>query len=52
MAEQFVLYTNMSSEEKEKKKLEKKLGREQLTISNQWFGLFPLAFKTLIKKNK
>lgn len=52
LTEQVVQYTNMSSEEKEMRKLEKKSGRQQVAISHEWFGLFPLAFKTFIKRNK
>ncbi|MGM8365118.1 YqzE family protein [Virgibacillus sp. W0181] len=54
VTEQFVSYVDMPADEKKQRKLKRAetQQKQQNKLSNHWFGVFPLALKTLWKKNK
>lgn len=50
MTEQVVSYIDLPKEERRKKRLEQKAQRTQVTIGNKWFGVLPVAIKSMFKK--
>nr|WP_222619024.1 MULTISPECIES: YqzE family protein [Ornithinibacillus] len=50
MTQQVVSYIDLPKEERRKKRLEQKAQRTQVTIGNKWFGVLPVAIKSMFKK--
>lgn len=50
MTQQVVSYIDLPKEERRKRRLEQKAQRIQVTMGNKWFGVLPVAIKSMFKK--
>ncbi len=50
MTQRIVKYMDTPKDERKKTKEDQK--KEEMTVSNKWFGVFPFAFRLLIQKRK
>ncbi len=50
MTQQVVSYMDLPKDERKQRKMEQKAQRHSPTIGNRWFGVLPVAIKSMFKR--